>query len=148
MQAAEGSLGRVFVLRLEDGDRVPDCIEQFARDRGITRALVSMIGGISGGRLVVGPRDGDAQPINPMLHEVRDVHEAAALGTLFPNEAGAPTLHMHATLGRGDTAKTGCVRQGLEVWKVGEVVIQEIEGSMRRVKDQQFGFEILDVHGR
>ncbi|MBU1002888.1 MAG: DNA-binding protein [Proteobacteria bacterium] len=145
MQAAEGSSGRVFVLRLEDGDRVPDCIEQFAKEKGVSRALVSMIGGIAGGRLVVGPKDGSALPIRPMLLEVQGVHEVAALGTLFPNETGAPTLHMHATLGRGGEARTGCVRQGLEVWRIGEVVIQEIIGSMCRVKDQEFGFEVLDV---
>lgn len=42
MIASEGRLGRVFVLRLEDGDRVPDCIEAFAAERG-RRATGSML---------------------------------------------------------------------------------------------------------
>jgi len=34
MKACEGKIGRVFVVRLEDGDVVPECIERFARKKG------------------------------------------------------------------------------------------------------------------
>lgn len=147
MQAAEGKLGRVFVLRLEDGDRVPDCIERFARDNGVARAQVSMLGGIGAGKVVVGPEDGAAERIVPMTRPLADAHEVAAVGTLFPDESGAPKLHMHAALGRGDDPVVGCVRQGVDVWRLGEVVILEILGDMRRVVDPAFGFEVLDVGG-
>jgi predicted DNA-binding protein with PD1-like motif len=33
MQASEGRLGRVFVLRLEDGDAIPDCIDDFVLEK-------------------------------------------------------------------------------------------------------------------
>lgn len=147
MQAAQGSMGRVFVLRLEDGDTIPDSIEQFAADNNVERALVSLLGGVGTGTLVVGPEDGDAVPIAPMTHPIEAVHEAAAVGTLFPDESGISRLHMHTALGRGGETRTGCVRQGLDVWKVCEVVILEIIGTMRRVKDPRFGFELLDVSG-
>lgn len=147
MQAAQGTMGRVFVLRLEDGDAIPGSIEQFARDNGVSRAHVSLLGGLGRGTLVVGPEDGDAMPVTAMAHPINAVHEAAAVGTLFPDEAGEPRLHMHAALGRGGETRTGCVRQGLDVWKVCEVVILEIVGTMRRVKDPQFGFELLDLSG-
>ena len=147
MQAAQGTMGRVFVLRLEDDDAIPGSIEQFAKDNGILRAHVSLLGGLGRGALVVGPEDGDAMPITAMTHPINDVHEAAAVGTLFPDEAGEPRLHMHAALGRGGETRTGCVRQGLDVWKVCEVVILEIVGTMRRVKDPRFGFELLDLSG-
>ncbi len=145
MQAAEGRIGRVFVLRLEDGDRIPECIERFAAANGLLRAQVSMLGGVGGGRLVVGPEDGAAERIVPMTRALDAVYEAAAVGTLFPDESGAPRLHMHAALGRGREPLAGCVRQGLEVWKIGEVVLLEILGTMRRVVDPAFGFEVLDV---
>ena len=35
MKASEGKIGRVFVVRLEDGDVVPDCIERFAAEKSI-----------------------------------------------------------------------------------------------------------------
>jgi len=34
MKASEGRIGRVFVIRLDDGDVVPECIERFAGRKG------------------------------------------------------------------------------------------------------------------
>jgi predicted DNA-binding protein with PD1-like motif len=36
MKACEGRIGRVFVIRPEDGDMVPDCIERFAEDNRVS----------------------------------------------------------------------------------------------------------------
>ncbi len=146
MIEAEGRIGRVFTLRLEDGDRVPECIEAFAKEKGIFRAFCALVGGIGRGRIVVGPQRADASPVVPMVHELLGVHEVAAVGTLFPTQDGEPRLHMHAALGREGSTRTGCVRQGVEVWKLGEVVLLEILGAdlVRRV-DPATGFEVLDA---
>lgn len=40
MNASEGKLGRVFLLRLEAGDSVIDSIETFAREKGIVAGQV------------------------------------------------------------------------------------------------------------
>lgn len=139
-------MGRVFVLRLEDGDRVPECIEEFAKGRGVARGLCALVGGIGGGRVVVGPREADASPVVPLVHELLGVHEAAAVGTLFPDEQGVPRLHMHAALGRDGLTRTGCVRQGVDVWKLGEVVLLELLGTDAcRRRDPVTGFEVLEV---
>lgn len=144
MKAAEGKLGRIFVLRLEDGDLIPDCIEKFAGEKGLQGALCAFVGGIGQGTLVVGPEDGDASPIVPMLERFAGVHEAAAVGTIFPDEQGNPRLHMHAALGRAGQTRTACVRTGIDVWKIGEVVILEIldPGMVRRL-DETTGFQVL-----
>lgn len=148
MKAAEGRLGRVFVLRLEDGDRVPECIERFAADRQIRGALCLLVGGVGGGNLVAGPEDPAATPIAPLVREIVGVHEAAAVGTLFPGEDGVSRLHMHAALGRDGATRTGCVRLGVDVWKVGEVVILEILGTgVGRRLDPETGFELLATRG-
>lgn len=145
MKAAEGRLGRVFVLRLEDGDRVPEAIESFAREKNIEGAVAVMLGGAGSGRLVVGPEDGDKTPVTPMIHELLGVHEIAAVGTIFPSDKG-PRLHMHSAMGRGDQTRTGCVRQGIEVWKIAEVVVIEITGTgLARKLDPKAGFEVLSV---
>ncbi len=147
MQAAEATLGRVFVIRLEDGDRLPDCLEAFARDNALERGLVALLGGAGGGTLVVGPEDGTAATITPLLQALNGVHEAAAVGTIFPDSTGAPKLHMHAAMGRDDHTLTGCVRQGVNIWKLAEVVVIEIQGNMSRKLDQSLGLEVLDVTG-
>ena len=144
MIVSEGRLGRVFVLRLGDGDRLPDAIEDFARTRSVESALVAALGGLENGRLVTGPEDGRTMPPTAMLTASDAVHEAAAIGTLFPGPDGSPRLHMHAALGRAGETKTGCVRPGLDVWKIFEVVVIEITGTdLARAKDPETGFELL-----
>lgn len=62
MKACEGRLGRVFVIRLDDGDVVPDSIELFAEENGVSIAHVILVGGIRDGEVVVGPRRSDERP--------------------------------------------------------------------------------------
>ena len=122
MRYSEGEIGRVFVIRLEDGDKLPEVIEDFADGKGISHGMCLLIGGIeSRGKVVVGPENGKATPIVPMVTELSGVHEIVGVGTLFPDSDDKPILHMHASLGRGGKTITGCIRMGIETWKVGEV---------------------------
>ena len=66
MKVSEGRIGRVFVVRLEDGDVVPECIEKFAEDKGISVGQVVLVGGIGSGEVVVGPRRSDEMPPEPL----------------------------------------------------------------------------------
>ena len=67
MKVSEGRIGRVFVIRLEDGDVVPECIEKFAEEKGISVGQVVLVGGIGSGEVVVGPRRSDEMPPDPVL---------------------------------------------------------------------------------
>jgi uncharacterized protein len=146
MKAAEGRLGRVFVIRLEDGDRIPDCIEKFAEEKGISTAQVIMIGGIGSGQIVVGPRDSAQMPPDPMLLPIDGAHEVVGVGILAPGDEGKSVLHIHASLGRSGQTLTGCLRPGVNTWVVGEVILYEIIGSKaKRVKDSRTGFTLLST---
>jgi len=146
MKYTEVRLGRVFIIRLEDKDILPACIEQFAKDNGITIAQAILIGGIGAGQVVVGPRLSDAMPPEPMLQKIDGAHEVVGLGLIVPDEAGKPILHMHAALGRSGTTITGCIRPGVSTWLVGEVIIYEIIGAdVRRTVDNNSGFSLLDI---
>ena len=140
-------MGRVFILRLEDGEVLNDAIETFARRRGVARALVSAFGGTApGSKVVVGPDAARREAVIPLIHQMDGPREVLALGTLIPNEAGRPVLHMHAAAGREGGATVGCTRAGVQVWLVAEVVIQEILGTTAgRVLDPATGFELLDT---
>lgn len=146
MKYSQGNLGRIFVIRLEDGDRLPDILEKFAAEHGVLRATCIMVGGIdSGGKIVVGPEDGTMRPPVPIPFELEGVHEVAAVGTIFPNETGKPILHMHAALGREGITRTGCIRLGVEAWLVTEVILLEIiDNDARRLTDPESGFELLE----
>lgn len=146
MKASEGRLGRVFVMRLEDGDVVPVCIENFAREKGISVAQVILVGGIGDGEVVVGPRRSEGLPPEPMLLPVDGAHEVVGLGVLAPDEKGKPILHIHAALGRSGQTITGCLRQGVSTWLIGEAILIEIAGvNAARLKDRQSGFTLLEL---
>jgi uncharacterized protein len=146
---SETSWGRVFVLRLEHGDRLPDVLEKFAGDHCIGAALVCFLGGADqGSTIVVGPEDGAAPKPRPVLHNLTGVSEALGLGTLFLNAGGQPKLHLHAAFGRGGETVAGCTREGVGIWHIGEVVLCEIlnPGMLRKV-EAGTGFELLEKEG-
>ncbi len=147
MQFTEAKLGRIFVLRLHDGDHLPDVLESFAEKQKISGALCFFLGGAKEkSRIVVGPKDGNAFPPEPMTTLLKGVHEACGVGTIFQNEEGKPKLHMHAAFGRNDNTVTGCVRMGVDVWQIGEVVVLELaDASAQRAVDKRTGFEFLEV---
>jgi predicted DNA-binding protein with PD1-like motif len=146
MKSSEGKIGRVFVLRLEDGDVVPDCIEKFALEQGIKVGHVVLIGGIGGGQVVVGPRQTDVMPPDPMLLPIDGAHEVEGLGIIAPDRDGTPRLHIHASLGRAGRTLTGCLRYGAQTWLVGEAIIYEITGTKaRRLPDAKSGFELMEM---
>ena len=147
MQFTEAKLGRVFVLRLYDGDRLPDVLESFAAEKNVSTALCFFLGGAKEkSRVIVGPEDGCASPPEPMVTLLSGVHEACGVGTIFADEEGKPKLHMHASFGRKQNTVTGCVRMGVDVWQIGEVVVIELtEAQARRVIDKKTNFEFLEV---
>lgn len=145
MRASEGRVGRVFVLRLEDGDEVPACIEQFAAAKGVELGHAVLIGGIGGGQVVVGPRRSDTMAPDPMLLPVDGAHEVVALGVLAPDETGKPILHIHGALGRSGATLTGCLRPGVTTWLVGEAIIYEIlDAALVRRHDPASNLHLLE----
>ena len=145
MKYTEAQKGRVFILRLEDGEIIHEVIEKFAKEKKVKSAIVSVIGGVDkGSKLVVGPEEGRAEKINPMELVLDDVYETVGVGTIFPNTSGVPVLHMHISCGRKDKSITGCVRRGVKVWHVLEVIIQEITNcESKRILEENTGFELL-----
>ncbi len=148
MKAGEGKQGRVFIIRLEDGDVLPDCISRFAEEKGVKNGFVLLVGGISSGQVVVGPRYTEKMPPDPMLLPIDGAHEVAGVGVIAPGEDGKPVLHIHAALGRAGKTTTGCLRPGVTTWLIGEAILYEITGiDARRVTDKKSGFALLKVNG-
>ncbi len=146
MQYSEAKQGRVFVIRLEDGETVHTEIEEFARWNSVRAAAVFILGGADkDSKLIVGPQEGrGVSPVVPMTHILEDVHEVTGTGTIFPDEKGAPMLHLHMACGRNGQSVTGCIRSGVKVWQVMEVIIFEIvDSSATRVMDTETGFKLL-----
>jgi predicted DNA-binding protein with PD1-like motif len=147
MQFTEAKIGRIFVLRLHDGDHLPDVLESFAAGKNVTTALCFFLGGAKEkSRVVVGPREGYTLPPEPMVTLLNGVHEACGVGTILADEKGKPKLHMHASFGRNEKTVTGDMRTGVDVWRIGEVVLLELLGAVaHRAVDKETGFEFLEI---
>ncbi len=146
MKATEGKIGRVFILRLEDNDKLPNCIEEFAKNNDIGNAYVSFIAGIKTGKIVTGPRDATARPVETINVDISDTHESAAVGIIARDTEDNPILHIHGFLGRDGNAVSGCMRNGVDVWVTGEAIIYEIlDANCVRALDKDTGFTLLKV---
>ena len=107
-------------------------------------ALIVLGGADEGSTLVVGPEHGRNPPLVVMEHILKDVHEVSGVGTIFPDVKGTPVAHIHIASGRRGETITGCVRRGVKVWQVMEVILWEIANtaSHRRVEPPT-GLELL-----
>lgn len=146
MKYSEAKPGRIFILRLEDGDVLHETVERFATEQSIRAGALIAVGGADrDSRLVVGPAKGRSATIQPMDFVLDGVHEIAGTGTLFPDAHGRPKLHMHVVAGRGDRSVAGCVRNGVNAWHVIEIVLWELAGTPAvRLPDAATGFDLLE----
>jgi predicted DNA-binding protein with PD1-like motif len=146
MKYSQAKQGRIFVIRLEDGDVVHEAIEIFAAQQSISAAALIVLGcADEGSTLVVGPGEGRTLPIEPMTHALQNVHEVAGTGTIFPDDEGKPVLHMHMACGRRAGTTTGCVRQGVRVWHVMEIILFELlDCTGLRLLEPASGFKLLN----
>jgi predicted DNA-binding protein with PD1-like motif len=144
---SQASMGRIFILRLHSGEVVHETLEAFAEKNGVKSAMCLFLGGAEDkSKLVVGPKDGNVLPVEPMTAILNGVHEGCGVGTIFCDSQGKPKLHMHGSFGRSGGAVTGCMQAGVKVWFIGEVVMFELlVSSARRERDIKSGFELLET---
>ena len=150
MRSAELRDGRVFVLRLEEGEVLHEAIESFCREHGVMNATVTAVGGVdAGSRYVSGPTMPIEGRIDPIVCTVDAPSELTGTGTVFPDEDGNPVMHMHGSIGREGRSSTGCFRVGMVVWLVMEVVIREMVGTgpVREVSDPRIDAKLLETTG-
>jgi predicted DNA-binding protein with PD1-like motif len=146
MKYSTARQGRIFVIRLEDGDIVHEEIERLALEEKVRAGFLVILGGAdSGSSLVVGPeKSRGVSPATPMMHVLDDTHEVAGAGTIFPDDTGRAVLHMHMACGRKTDTVTGCIRGGVKVWHVMEAVLVELlDTDATRVLDPATGFKLL-----
>lgn len=124
MQYQIGKPGRIVVVRFSDGEDVLRGIAAICRNEEIRAASFNIVGGMKGGRYVVGPETEQMPPI-PVWRELEESHEAVGFGTVFWDR-NQPKVHFHGAYGKRDSVKAGCMREGSEAFLVLEAVITEI----------------------
>ena len=136
MQYTEGQLGRVFVVRIDDGEDMLISLRQFIHDKGIHAGSILFLGALMNGRMVTGPEEPVIPPV-PHFVMFEGGWEVFGVGTIYPGEGGSH-IHYHASVGRSGHALTGCLREKAITYLIVEVVILEFTGlSARRQFDKK-----------
>jgi len=101
MKYSRTNQSRISVIRLEDGEVVHEVIEDYAAPQSI--ALLPVILGCADeeSTIVVGHRNGQTPPLEPMMNILQNVHEVAGVGTVFPDAERKPALHIHMAVAGG-----------------------------------------------
>ena len=136
MQYTEGQIGRVFVVRIDDGEDMLISLHQFISDKNIHAGSILFLGALMNGRMVTGPEDPVIPPV-PHFVLFEGGWEVFGVGTIYPGESG-PHIHYHASVGRSGHALTGCLREKAITYLIVEAVITEFNGlSARREFDKK-----------
>lgn len=126
MEYREGNIGRVFVLRVDDGEDILESITALAEEKSIEKAFLFMLGACRNSNLVTGPLK-DMIPPEPIWNSFVDPHEIIGIGNIML-ENKKPVVHLHTGLGRDGKASIGCMRKHNEAFMVTEILLLEIDG--------------------
>ncbi|TAN42956.1 MAG: DNA-binding protein [Nitrospirae bacterium] len=144
MKYQTGSTGRVVVAKFEDNDNILQGLAEIAKNENIRAGVVYLIGGMKGGRFVVGP-DKEEMPPVPVWRELTESHEIVGLGTIFWH-GDEPKIHFHGAYAKKDSVKAGCMRENAQTFLVLEAIIIEITGvTAARELDPVSGMVLLKV---
>ncbi|MEN6442149.1 MAG: PPC domain-containing DNA-binding protein [Methanoregula sp.] len=136
MQYSEGQLGRVFVVRIDDGEDFLATIQHFVLEKEIQAGSILFLGALRNGRMVTGP---EKPVIPPEPHYVifDGGWETFGIATIYPGDKG-PSIHYHTSVGRAGHALTGCLREKATTYLLVEAVILEFTGlNIRRTFDEK-----------
>jgi len=146
MQYSEGRLGRVFVVRIDDGEDFLVVMHEFVRNKAVHTGTVLFLGALRQGRMVTGPEEAVLPP-DPHYVMFEGGWEMVGIGTICPGDDG-PGIHYHASVGRAGHALTGCLREKAITYIVAEAIVLEFTGlDIRRQLDEKTQV-ILPVHKR
>jgi predicted DNA-binding protein with PD1-like motif len=130
MQYTEGQLGRVFVVRIDNGEDMLVSLRQFIDDKAIRAGSILFLGALMNGRMVTGPEEPVIPPV-PHFVMFEGGWEVFGVGTIYSGESG-PHIHYHASVGRSGHALTGCIREKAITYLIIEAVILEFTGLSAR----------------
>jgi uncharacterized protein len=131
---------RSFVAVLETGDEIMACLQRFVEAEALSAAQITALGAFSTAKL---------QFFEWETKEYRDIpvgeqtEVATLVGDVALDDAGRPSLHLHAVLGKPDgTALAGHLAEAT-VRPTLEVVITETPAHLRRLKDAETGLALI-----
>lgn len=138
MDYRKGSLGRVFIARIDHGEDLLEELSALALKEDIRSAFFILLGAVGEAQLVTGPKEKSVPP-EVVWSSFDDVREVIGAGNIF-RENSAPKIHLHAAAGSSKGSTMGCIRKKAESFMVLEVFILETDIPAGRVFNEKIGF--------
>lgn len=142
MQYSEGHLGRIFMIRVDDGEDLLTAMDHFIITHKIYTGMILFLGALREGKLVTGPEE----PLIPPVKHYEPFGggwEIFGVGTIYRGGDGKPNVHYHASVGRGTKVLTGCLREKASTYLIVEAVLMEFTGIYgKRLQDPVSGVEM------
>lgn len=141
MEYASGTQGRLFYIRFDHGEDLLLELQTFISKHHIRSGMIHLIGALSQGTLVTGPKE-TVLPPDPNWRSFDEASELVGIAMIKEGTDG-PVIHFHCSTGRGDSTLTGCIRSGAKVYIVIEAVITEFAGfSVFTEKNEMIGLDL------
>ncbi len=139
-----GSVGRVFVVRFEEGDDILAGLRDLVLKESVRAAAFNLVGAVKRGSMVTGPEHDEMPPV-PVWCHLDESHEVVGFGTVFW-QGTEPKIHCHGAFGKRDSARVGCLRECAETFLVIEAVVMELSGiTATREPDSRSGMALLTL---
>lgn len=143
MEYRTGAVGRVFIIRFDDGEDLLAELTTLVKKENVRNGWFQVIGGLKEIDCVIGPKQ-PVIPPDPVWKEIRDARETLGSGSVFRDEKNEPKIHLHAALGHHGETVTGCLRKGSRTYLILEVILFEISGfDASRPWYEDRGFNML-----
>ena len=144
MHYKAGTIGKVLLARFDHGEPIVPALVDLCNKERVLSGWFFLFGALTAGKMVTGPKEACLPP-EPVWTEFPKPHEIVGMGSVADMD-GAPSIHLHSSLGRGKEVLTGCIRKDGEVFLVVEALVLQIAGvSASRKPDAKSGLELLSV---
>ena len=131
----------IYAVVLATGDEVVSELGRFIREQNIDAGALTAIGAFQ--NAVLGYFDWETKQYKRIPVE-EQVEVLSLIGDVAVSE-GAPTLHVHAVLGKRDGTTVGGHLLEARVRPTLEVTLTEPPGFLRKRKDPETGLALIDL---
>lgn len=145
MEYAKGVCNRVFWVRFDHNEDFLEKLKELVVKENIRQAWFWCLGALRHAQIVTGPRETAIPPI-PMWHQLMEAHELIGAGNIsIHKDTGEPAVHLHASFGRADSTRVGCIRKNAEVYLTIDCAIMEFsEILVSRKPKEGMGIDLIE----
>ena len=132
---------KTFALVFDKNEEAKESLLRFATENKLRGAQVTAIGAFSDVTLGFFDREKKSYQEIPIKEQVEVL---SFVGNIVEKD-GKPMLHAHVVVGKADgTAHGGHFLNG-RVWPTLEMIVSEMPGHLRRVRDEETGLPLIDL---